>query len=119
MNGKEFIDYIKSGKITDKEAADIIDGMNEEANKMADRLNQQDSLPSDLSGGLVAWSKDRRMELNRLLDVILTISNLNCGSDFLGKTEECIQEALLLSRGNINTGRESLTQFLIAKASGN
>ena len=40
MNGKEFIECIKSGKITDKEAAEIIDNMNKEANKMADNIKR-------------------------------------------------------------------------------
>ena len=52
MNGKRFVDCVISGAIGKKEAAEIIDGMNREAEKMAERLNENASSLSDLSAGL-------------------------------------------------------------------
>ena len=52
MDGKRFIDCIMTGEIGKKEGAEIIDGMNREAEKMAERLSGNAGALSDLSAGL-------------------------------------------------------------------
>ncbi len=52
MTGKQFIEYIKSGDISEKAAADIVEGMNIEADKMVVSLNQNAGLQSELNDGL-------------------------------------------------------------------
>ena len=52
MDGKRFIDCIISGEIGRKEGAEIIEKMNKEAEKMAERLSEKAGALSDLSAGL-------------------------------------------------------------------
>jgi hypothetical protein len=61
------------------------------------------------------WTEDRLKELDKLDDLLIGISNINNGSDFIGRMEECIQIATSLKRSNINTGRKSFFQFLISQ----
>lgn len=64
------------------------------------------------------WPKDRREELEILLDLISELSMLNKGSGFIEKVSECIEKSQRLSRWDLDSPRDSFTQFLISQAAG-
>lgn len=64
------------------------------------------------------WPMDRRKEMALLMDLLITASNLNSGSDFIGRLEDVMSLANKLNKSDINTARKSFVQFLVSEAAG-
>jgi hypothetical protein len=63
------------------------------------------------------FTPDRMEELEQLQDLLHTVSYLDQGSNFLGKTVESIAIAKTLCQTNLGIPRESFIRFLFKVAS--
>ena len=62
------------------------------------------------------WDKERREQTDKLRTLLLELSSLNRGSDFLGKVQRCIDTAEELLKADYVQPKESYIHFLIDEA---
>ena len=62
------------------------------------------------------WNEDRIAELEKLHELLDAANSINKGSGAMERMQQVIKLAGELSRGNLNNGRKSFTQFLIEQA---
>lgn len=64
------------------------------------------------------WEDKRIRQTKELSEILTTLSQLNNGSDFIGKLQHCINISKSLTKTNLRDCSPSFDQFLISKAHG-